>query len=187
MKKLIIISILVLSVSPLFAQDKMTEEQKVWMENMTPSWGHKLLATTCGEWKVKITSWMDPKMEPAYSEGTSTSEMVLGGRYVITKLKSNIMGMPYEGSGTDAYDNAKKIFINTWIDNMSTGLMYAEGKYDETTKTLNYEGKMFNPITKIDEKYRETITLVSSNKIIMEMFNYIDNKEYKSMHIEYTK
>ncbi|MDP4114594.1 MAG: DUF1579 domain-containing protein [Bacteroidota bacterium] len=172
-------------------KDNMTKEQKeaqkIWMEYMTPGWAHKILSNSVGDWKVKMTSWMDPSMGATQAEGNASAEMVLGGRYVQMKFHGNFMGMPYEGFSTDAYDNAKNVFINTWIDNMGTGLMYSEGKYDAATKTINYEGKMFNPVTKADEKYRETVNFADKDKIIMEMFNIKNNEEYKSLHVEYTR
>jgi hypothetical protein len=35
--------------------------------------------------------------------------------------------MPFEGISTLGYDNAKKTFFSTWIDNMGTGMMVMEG------------------------------------------------------------
>lgn len=197
MKKYIFICfyiLLFLAASGVYAQDQkqnsaisQEEMQKLWMEYMTPGWAHKILAEHTGDWKAVMTFWMDPKSEPTKSEGTATAEMILGGRYLQIKFKGTMMGMPYEGLSTDAYDNSKKVFINTWIDNTATGMMYSEGKYDKNTKTITYEGKTFNPMTKAEEKYRETMCYKDKDKMVMEVFSYKDGKEYKSLIVEYTR
>ena len=46
-----------------------------------------------------------------------------------------MMGMPFQGMSTMAYDNGKKTFMSTWIDNMGTGILETEGTYDAGTKT----------------------------------------------------
>lgn len=52
-----------------------------------------------------------------------------------------MMGMPFEGHGTLAYDNHRKMFVSTWIDNMGSGIMVLEGTYDDASKTLTLMGK----------------------------------------------
>jgi len=194
MKKVFLFSVLVLfcsSFTLVFAQETKEEQaaaQQKWMEYMTPSANHKMMANSVGEWTTKMQMWSAPNAEPMKSEGTCKSEMILGGRYMQTKYSGNVMGMPFEGISTDGYDNAKKVYINTWVDNMGTGIMHAEGKYDEATKTVNYVGTMFDPMQNTDVTYRQTMQMVDDKHMVMEMFNITkDNKEYKSLHVEYVK
>ena len=51
----------------------------------------------------------------------------LGGRYVIGKFAGTMMGQPFEGMSTMGYDNAKKMFTSTWVDNMGTGIVHYDG------------------------------------------------------------
>jgi hypothetical protein len=39
------------------------------------------------------------------------------------------------------YDNAKKKFVSTWIDNMGTGMMTAEGEWNPSKKSIEFKGK----------------------------------------------
>ena len=35
--------------------------------------------------------------------------------------------MTFKGTGIEGYDNGKKKFVGTWMDNMGTGIMMSEG------------------------------------------------------------
>ena len=44
--------------------------------------------------------------------------------------------MQFKGMGVEGYDNVKKKFVSSWIDNMGTGIQFSEGTYDPATKTF---------------------------------------------------
>src|SRR5216684_3555963 len=50
--------------------------------------------------------------------------------------------MTFKGMGIEDYDNVKKKFVGTWVDNMGTGIMMSEGRYDVATKTSTYTGEI---------------------------------------------
>jgi hypothetical protein len=77
---------------------------------------------------------------------------------------------PMEGMGTLAYDNAKKQFESTWIDNVGSGIMKATGSYDPSTKTLIMKGMQTDPMTGKDIPFRETHGFVDDNTQVMEMY-----------------
>ena len=195
MKKFILSSLLAIFFSgfiSVFAQQQ-TDEQKAaqqkWMAYMAPGTVHGIFAKLTGDWDAKMQMWMAPNTEPMTTTGTVKAEMLLGGRYLQMKYNSTFMGMPYEGISTDGYDNGKKVYFNTWVDNMGTGIMYGEGTYDDGSKTVNYTGKMYDPMSGKDLSYRQTMHSTDDTHMIMEMFypNPADGKEFKSMHVEYTK
>jgi hypothetical protein len=194
MKKIFLFAALFLfcnSSGLIFAQETKEEQaaaQEKWMEYMTPSANHKMMAKSVGEWTTSMQMWAGPDTEPMKSEGICRSEMILGGRYMQSKYSGNVMGMPFEGISTDGFDNAKKVYVNTWVDNMGTGIMHAEGKYDDATKTVNYAGTMFDPMQDKELSYRQTLQMVNDKHMVMEMFNTTkDGAEYKSLHVEYIK
>ncbi len=164
------------------------DEMKVLMAYSTPGEVHSLLAKSTGTWTGAITMWSQPGTPPINATGESKDEMILGGRYLQTKSTGNFMGMPFEGIGITGYDNAKKIFVNSWIDNMGTGIMYLEGAWDASTKSINLTGKMVDPSTGKDIPVREVMKFIDDNNKIMEMYYVMpDGKEFKSMEIKYTK
>jgi hypothetical protein len=163
------------------------EQMKAWMEYMTPGQTHQMLAESNGTWKTKITMWMAPDTEPTVSEGTSVNEMILGGRYQKSTHSGNFMGMQMEGMNLLAFDNATKEFYATWIDNMGTGMMTSKGKYNEETKMVEMKGTYVDPMKGTEEPFRQTMQIVDNNNHVMEMFMLMDGKEYKCMHIDFSR
>lgn len=185
MKHLLILILVVgFSSAKLFAQD---DEMKKWMDYMTPGKEHKELAKMNGEWTSVNKMWMDPNADPQTMEGTASAEMLLGDRYSQMKNFGTIMGMPYSGISVIGFDNAKKVYVSSYIDNMGTGMMYAEGVYDEKSKCIVFKGKMVDPLTGLDTDYRETINIPDNNTIILIMYNVMNGKEFKSMEIVYKR
>lgn len=185
MKK-IILFIFVLAIYSInsFAQN---DEMKKWMDYMTPGKEHKEFSKMDGDWTYTGKMWMDPNAEPQSYTGEAKFETLLGGRYSQMTVTGKIMGMDFKGIGVNAYDNGKKVYISTWIDNFGTGLMYMEGKYDEASKKIIYTGKMYDPMAGKDADCKETIKMVDDKNYEMEMY-YIDNgKEFKTMELIYTR
>lgn len=162
-------------------------EEKAWMDYMTPSNVHQMIAKSDGEWSFDMTMWMKPDAPPTNSTGTTVNKMILGGRYQESVHKSTMMGMPFEGHGLLAYDNAKKIFQSTWVDNMGTGIMNMEGPWDEATKSITFTGKMVDPMTGKDMGVKEIFKMVDDNHHVMEMYMTNDGKEFKTMEIKFTR
>jgi len=163
---------------------------KNWQTYMTPSDVHKMMSSWSGTWTGDVTMWHEPGMPPEKSKSTSQNKMVMGGRYQVSNHTGNMMGMPFEGMSTLAYDNAKKVFINTWIDNMGSGMMVMEGPWDEASKTITLKGKVVDPVAGNGKQMeiRETFKIIDDNTQMMEMFgNGPDGKEFKMMEIKYTR
>ena len=111
----------------------------------------------------------------------------MGGRYQQSMHSGSFNGMPFEGMSLTGYDNAKKVFMSSWVDNMGTGIMQMEGTWDPNTKTINFEGNTIDPMTGKDMKVRETYKIIDKNTHMMEMFMTQDGRESKSMEIKLTR
>lgn len=163
-------------------------EMKAWMDYMTPGDIHKMLAKSDGDWDADMTMWMAANTPPTKTTGTCTNKMILGGRYQESKYAANMNGMPFEGIGTTAYDNALKKFVSTWIDNMGTGIMVMEGSWDNASKSLTTKGKTIDPTTGKEVTIREVFKIVDDNTQILEMYTIpTGGKEYKNMEIKLTR
>ena len=185
MKKVLMLLILGASISVAFGQTE--AETKAWQEFMTPGDMHKNLALSAGNWKAEITIWMAPGSQPTTSMATAKGEMTMGGRYLQSTYTGEFMGMPFEGTSTTAYDNGKKMFVSTWIDNMGTGVMITEGKWNPAKKAIEMKGKQTDPMTGKDVKVRETFTFNDDGTQLLEMWMEHKGKEFKGMEIRYTK
>lgn len=160
---------------------------QAWQAYMTPGDVHAMLAKSNGTWEGDVTVWMDPTKPPMKSKSTAVNKMIFGGKYQQSNHTGNMMGMPFEGMSLLAFDNAKKVLISTWIDNMGTGMMIMEGTWDSTSHTANLKGKMVEPTTGKDIDCREVFTMIDDNNQKLEMFCTQQGKEMKTMEILYKR
>jgi hypothetical protein len=162
--------------------------QKNWQAYMTPGSEHQLMASWNGKWDGEVTMWMSADAPPAVSNMTSENTMIMGGRYQQSVNKGSFAGMPFEGRSLLAFDNAKKIWISTWIDNFGTGIMTMEGTWDEATQTMTLKGKEMDPMTFKEKDCRQTFTVVDKEHQLMQMYETTpDGKERKTMQVHYTR
>lgn len=163
-------------------------EMEAWKAYMTPGDAHKMMASENGNWNCEMTFWHDAGSPPEKATSTADSKMILGGRYQEMSYKGMVMGMPFEGRSTVAFDNATKEYTSTWIDNMGTGMMVMKGKMNADGKTMEMTGDMVDPVEGKAIKCRETYTMVDNTTRKLEMFATYDGKpEYKSMEIVMTR
>lgn len=163
------------------------EEMKAWQDNMTPGENHKWLASMNGHWDATVKMWMDPTQEPEISQASTVNEMILGGLYQRSSHSGTMMGMPFQGESITGYDNTKKKFLATWIDNFGSSIMFMEGSYDKASNTLTLEGSMMDPATGKDMKVKEVFTKTSEDSHTFEMFMMVDGNEIKNMEITYNR
>ncbi|OAD92089.1 hypothetical protein A7A78_09180 [Aequorivita soesokkakensis] len=158
--------------------------QKAWEAYMTPGEPHKRMAAEEGKWNDELTFWMGPDAPPEKATATEEVKMIMGGRYQVSTTTGEMMGMPFEGRGTLAYDNATNEYISTWIDNMGTGLSVMRGKYDEASKSTTLTGTMVDPMTGKEKQMKQVYTIIDDNTRKMEMFETAQGGgEYKNMEI----
>jgi hypothetical protein len=119
--------------------------EEAMMKAATPGPQHKVLGKSVGDWTFTNKLWMGPG-EPMVSDGTMHAEWALGGRYVQSVYKGSLGGMPFEGRGTDGYDNVAKEYVGSWVDNMGTGIMTSTGTCDEAGKVCTYNAEMSDPM-----------------------------------------
>jgi hypothetical protein len=145
------------------------DEMKKWQDFMTPGAMHKWLANFNGTWDVEMTSYMNPA-NPEKSAGTGSYSSIMNGLYQVGDFKSSMMGMPFQGHSITGYDNAKKLFISTWVDNFGSGIIYMTGTYDEATKTLNLKGSQTDPVTGKDAVIREEMKIINDDTYNLLMY-----------------
>jgi hypothetical protein len=186
----IALSLLALAALPVLAQDKPKEpamsnaEMEAMMKAMTPGEQQKKLARMVGDWTFTNKMWMAPGQPPMESSGTMHADLLMGGRYVEHTWKGNFMGQPFEGRGTDAYDNVGKMYVSSWVDNMGTGIMHTTGNCDAAAKVCKYSGDMFDPMMGKKITTRSVITWLDDNTFKNEMYAPgPDGKEAKMMEI----
>ena len=171
---------------PPSAEEKAMME--AWMKAMTPGAAHKQLDNFVGTWDTKVTSYMAPGAPPMESTGTSENRWILGGRWIEQRFTGSFMGQPFEGIGYTGYDNVKKEYVGTWMDNMGTGVMTSTGSLASDGKTYSFKSVMPDPVSGKNMPVEEKMVVVDKDHHNMEMWNPgPDGKMYKSMEIAYSR
>jgi hypothetical protein len=173
------------------------EMMKQMMEMSKINDNHKLLTSLDGTWNFTNKMWMDGNTanKPQESKGTAVRKSIMGGRYVVMDVNGKMQmpgadGKPkdfdFKGQGTEGYDNVKKKFVATWVDNMGTGIMTTEGDYDPATKTMTSTGEI-EMIPGMKQHIREVIKLADKDHMSFEWYETRGPQEVKTMEIDYTR
>jgi len=185
------------AVAPAASAPSEADMMKQMMELSKMNENHKLLSSLDGNWTYTIKMWMnpDPNAKPQESKGTATRKSVMGGRYVMMDVSGKFQ-MPgedgkmkevqFKGMGLEGYDNVKKKFVGSWIDNMGTGIMFSEGDYDPATKTFTYTSEM-EPMPGMKSQVREVLKMTDTNHMMLEWYENQGGGEKKTMEIAYTR
>lgn len=175
----------------------MQNMMKQMMEMKKLNENHKLLSSLDGNWDYTVKFWMNPNPSapPQESKGTATRKSIMGGRYVMMDVKGK-MQMPgedgkmkdvmFKGIGMEGYDNVKKKFVASWVDNMGTGIEFSEGTYDPATKSFTYTAEI-EAIPGMKTPVREVVKVSDNNHMMLEWYENQGGQEKKTMEINYTK
>jgi hypothetical protein len=134
-----------------------SDMEAAMMKAAAPGPQHQLLASFAGTWDVAVKSWGEPGKDPMTQTGTSTSQMVLGGRFLQEEVKT-VGDMPFTGMGLTGYDNTKGEYFTFWIDTMGTGAMLMHGQMDASGKVMTMTGTYPDPTSKRDMTFRSVCT-----------------------------
>jgi hypothetical protein len=168
---------------------------KQMMELAKLNENHKMLADFDGTWNYTVTMWMSPGAPPTKATGTAVRKSIMGGRFFTMDVTGNMKmpgadgkmkDMEFKGHGMEGYDNVKKKFVGTWMDNMGTGIMMSEGDYDPATKSFTYTSEM-EPMPGMKTKVREVLKVPDKNHMNFEWYEDRGGQEVKTMEISYTR
>jgi hypothetical protein len=182
---------------PADAKPDDSQMMAIMMEMAKPGEKHKMMENSVGHWAYKTKFWMspDPSTPPMESGGTAVTKALMDGRYFQTEhtgkfqmpgADGKMMDMEFKGMAIDGYDNGKAKFVSSWIDNMGTGIMKAEGTYDAAAKTITYSSE-YTPMPGMTIKMRQVLTLVDNDHHHLTFFEDRGGKEVKTMEIVYTR
>lgn len=160
-----------------------------WQKTLQTGPAHEFLVKTfAGNWTTEVKMWMDPAGEPMTSKGSATCEPILNGRFIRERFKGNMMGQEFEGEGTTGFDNNRKLFISSWLDSMSTGMMTMKGSISPDGRTLTFIGDMDEPMTgEVGKPIKMVIHVDSPDKHTSTMYEILYGQDMKVMEITYTR
>jgi hypothetical protein len=174
------LSLALVSGGALFAQENKPEagapamsqaDMEAMMKAASPGEIHKQIGKMAGDWTFTNTMWMAPGQPPVQSSGTMHAEAVLGGRYVQSVWKGDFMGQPFEGHGTDGFDNVTKQYVSSWVDNMGTGILYSTGTCENAGKKCTMVGESSDPMSGGKVTMKSILTWMDDNTLKNEMYS----------------
>ena len=114
------------------------EMMEKWKAFGTPGEGHKVLDKMVGSWNVKTTMREAPGGPADQTSAVSQFEWIFDGRFLEESTTGSFNDAPFVGRGFLGYDNFGKKYVMTWMDNLSTMMMIAEGSFDPASKELRF-------------------------------------------------
>ncbi len=128
---------------------------------------HEWLKQFIGEWEITSEAHMGPDQPAMKCQGTISSRS-LGGFWIVSEMKANMMGTDITALQTIGYHPQKKKYIGSWVDSMTDHMWTYEGTVDSTGKilTLEAEGPNFMVEGKT-AKFRDIYEFKSKDEIIL--------------------
>jgi hypothetical protein len=167
------------------AQEMPADQQKAmeaYAKVMSPNENHAFLKNFAGEWNTESKAWMQPGAPPTVSQATADAELILGGRFVMTKFHGSMFGQPFEGIQILGYDNLQQKYTTFWIDNSSTVFYLMSGARDTSGSVVNQAGMWPDPMSGGTIAVRDVTRVVSPDEYTYELFmTGPDGKEFKTL------
>jgi len=107
-------------------------------------------------------------------------------RFGVPGPDGKMMDMEFKGTATDGYDNVKKKFVSSWIDNMGTGIVISEGTYDTATKTFTYYAET-EMMPGMKTKIRQVLKIADNDHHTLEFYEDRGGQEVRTMEIKYAR
>jgi len=181
----------------LVSQEKADDKKAVdpGMAYATPGKEHQALVKRAGKWEYKGKFYMAPDAPPTEMKGRSEFKAIMGGRFVLDENEGDgfpeFGGQKFHGLGITGYDNFKKKYVSTWIDDMGTGILVMEGDASPDGKVLTYIGEMpdmMGTTGKKMMKVRSVEKTVDNDHFGFAMYAPgPDGKEMKMFEIDYAR
>lgn len=159
-----------------------------WMELGKPGEPHRFLKKFEGKWNTTMRMFTAPGAPPMESKGQATIEPVLGGRFMAHHLAIAMMGVPYEGLGYIGFDNNRRVFINSWMDSMSTVISMSKGSINPAGDQITLFGDMDEPSTgEVGKVGKFVYRFQGEDSFVFEAWEVMYGEPWKVFEIEYTR
>jgi hypothetical protein len=154
---------------------------KALAEAGKPGVEHKKLEPFVGQWTFTLKLWTDPEQSPAELKGTIERKWILDGRFVQETARAECAksGKTFEGVGLLGYDAGQRKF--TFVK--ACGL---SGTISSGLVTCNPSGTRFEcvkeeccPLTAQKIKARDEVVIESNDRIVMNFYKTINDRELK--------
>jgi hypothetical protein len=181
--------------------EEMMTGMKRWLDTIEPGPQHRLLEGSIGEWETISRVWMGgPAAPPTEFKGSATRRWVLGGRFVLEELSSQMvfpdlsgggMGMvtkPYSGMGLTGYDRVRNVYTTSWADTSGTQQHLFKGNLSPDGRTWTFYGEMDEPMLNVTGRMVKAVTrIIDADHHVFEVYDLHAGENYKPFEIEYRR
>lgn len=168
----------------------MTEEMmSKMMEAATPGPMHDHLMKSIGVWEGTVRSWMSPDAPATEMKCVTRIRPMMDKRFTRSDTKGDFGGMPFHGFAIYGYDNVGKVFQQTWVDTMGTGMMTGTGTMSEDGKSIEWTCTYNCPLEQCAKEVKMVEKWTGPETMVLEMYTAdpVSKKVFKSMEIAYTR
>ncbi|MHC5062921.1 MAG: DUF1579 family protein [Planctomycetota bacterium] len=151
-----------------------------------PGEAHKALSRFLGTWE-SVTRIMG--VPGPGEKGTVEYSWLMEGRWIQSRAKGSMMGVPMETFMILGYDNFKQSYVWANVSNMDTALRHAEGDMNQDGTALITYGTLDEYLTGEHDKMVRTVwRFLSEDKILVEIHDFaIGEENSKVVEIEMTR
>jgi hypothetical protein len=192
--------VLLFTAEQAFPQEKIKGDEKAsavsqdmikkWTEAATPGEPHRLLEQLVGKWEIASRVWYEgPGKPPVEFKAAAEVKWVMDGRFLQEDATAEVMGMPHKSMAFTGYDNLKKKYVISYIENTATSIVTADGTFDGSGKVMTLFGKFDEPMTGERDKVIKLVTrLVGPDKHIFEIYDMVGTPdEFKALEMTYVR
>jgi hypothetical protein len=177
-----------------FSRDDTSRALEDWEKaierNSTPGPEHAQLKALEGNFEVYTKAVVDPSEPAREAKGTCEDRVIFGGLFVKEDFEGTcpFTGKALRGVSYTGFDRAKGKYVQTWVDSLSSGIMFQEGKADPSGKVITFNRTSVDPVTGREIKTRSVLTIVDEDKHTYEMFRLGPaGKEFRALALTYIR
>lgn len=170
-RHVLLLSLLAALAAPAAAQEPANAEQRRKMEAMMaamqPGPEHARLAQLAGTWDVELTMWSPGGREPARAGAVAENEMILGGRFLQSRVKGGQPPMQIESLTLTGFDRRYNRYTTVGFDTWGTYYVTAAGAMKDSLITMH--GTDEDPIAGHTQVYDMNLRFVDENTYVTDV------------------
>jgi len=148
---------------------------------------HRKLQPFVGDWSLSVKVWTDPSQPPAEAKGTAERRWIMGGRFVQENARVECGGKSFEGMALLGYNSGEKKFTSVRVCGLCGTISHGLATCGSAGTKFECVKEECCPLTGQKIKGRDEILIESNDRIVVNVFKTIDNKEVKVMEIVSTR
>ncbi|MEW4487428.1 DUF1579 domain-containing protein [Thalassoglobus sp. JC818] len=144
----------------------------------TPGPEHEWLEKFVGNWALTSKAKMGPDQPDLECSGKMECQM-LGGFWLINKMNNEMLGSTMKGVQTIGYDPAKKKYVGTWVDSVTSTFWVYEGTVNEAGNKITLEADGPNMMIPGETStFRDSYEFLSPDHVVVTSSMKGDNGEW---------